>query len=211
MLKIWGRPNSINVQKVMWTVGELGLDHERIDVGGAFGGLDTESYGRLNPNRKIPVLEDGGIVVWESQACVRYLAARYGAGGLWADDPGVRALADRWMDWKITTVMPFLHVCFWGLIRTPEADRDMAAIEAAAENLGDVWRILDGHMADQRSAGLDFVAGDRLTMGDIPLGAAFYRYVSLPIGRPTLPHVEAWYDRLTTRTPFQTHVMIAVT
>lgn len=211
MLKIWGRPNSINVQKVMWTVDELGLDHERIDVGGAFGGLDTESYGRLNPNRKIPVLEDGETVIWESQACVRYLAARYGLGGLWDEDPGRRALADRWMDWKITTVMPFLHVCFWGLIRTPEADRDMAAIEAAAENLGEVWRILDGHLADQLSAGRDFIAGDRLTMGDIPLGAAFYRYANVPIDRPALRHVEAWYNRLKARKPFQNQVMIAVT
>lgn len=205
MLKIWGRPNSINVQKVMWAVGELGLDHERIDVGGAFGGLDRDDYGRMNPNRRIPVLEDGKTVVWESQACVRYLAACYGAGGLWAEDPAERALADRWMDWKITTVQPHLHICFWGLIRTPKADRDMAAIEKAAEDLGEVWRILDDHLADKA-----FVTGDHLTMGDIPLGTAFYRYVSLPIDRPSLPRIEAWYDRLQARAPFRDHVMIAI-
>ena len=206
MLKIWGRPNSINVQKVMWTVGELGLEHERIDVGGAFGGLDTDDYGRKNPNRKIPVVEDGATLVWESQACVRYLAARYGAGGLFADDPAERALADRWMDWKITTVSPHLHICFWGLIRTPEADRDMAAIAKAAKDLGEVWKILDDHLD-----GKLFVVGDTLTIGDIPLGAAFYRYASLPTERPSLPHVETWYDRLKARAAFENHVMIPVT
>ena len=206
MLKIWGRPNSINVQKVMWLVAELGLDHERIDVGGVFGGLDSDAYGRMNPNRKIPVLEDGPTVVWESQACVRYLAASYGQGSFWPDDPATRSVADRWMDWKITTVMPHLHICFWGLVRTPEAERDQDAIDKAARDLGEVWRLFEDHLE-----GKAFVLGEHLTMGDIPLGAAFYRYASLPIERPSLPRTEAWYDGLKSRSPFKDHVMIPLT
>ena len=131
MLRVWGRNNSINVQKVMWTVGELGLPHERIDVGGAFGGLDTAEYGALNPNRRIPTVEDEDVVVWESNACVRYLAARYGAGRLWPEDVRRRAAADMWMDWQVSTLMPDMTVVFWGLIRTPEAERDYPKIEAA--------------------------------------------------------------------------------
>lgn len=206
MLKIWGRSNSINVQKVMWLVAELDLPHERLDVGGAFGGLDTDDYGRMNPNRKIPVVKDGAAVIWESQACVRYLAASYGRGSFWPEDPAERSHADRWMDWKITTVLPHLHICFWGLIRTPEADRDLPAIAKAASDVGDVWRLFDEHLT-----GRTFALGDRLTMGDIPLGAAFYRYASLPIERPSLPQVEAWYERLKARPAFQNHVMIPVT
>ena len=205
-MKIWGRPNSINVQKVMWTVGELGLDHERIDAGGAFGGLDTVDYGHMNPNRKIPVLQDGEAIIWESHACVRYLAATYGNGSLWPLDPARRSVADRWMDWQITTLHPFMHICFWGLIRTPEADRDMAAIEQAASDLGQTWRLFDAHL-QQRT----FVLGDRLTMGDIPLGCAFYRYVNLPIDRPSLPAIEDWYNRLRDGSAFRNHVMIPVT
>ncbi len=206
MLKIWGRPNSINVQKVMWLIGELDLPHQRLDAGGAFGGLDTDDYGKMNPNRKIPVVEDGDTVIWESHACVRYIAACYGKSSFWPEDPAERSHADRWMDWKITTVLPHLHVCFWGLIRTPEADRNMSAITKAASDLGDVWRLFDDHLA-----GKTFALGDRLTMGDIPLGAAFYRYSSLPIERPSLPHAEAWYERLRARPAFQNHVMIPVT
>jgi glutathione S-transferase len=206
MLTIWGRPNSINVQKVMWVVAELGLEFERIDVGGAFGGLDTDRYGAMNPNRKIPVLQDGGATIWESHACVRYLAATYGEGNVWPLDPARRSVADRWMDWKITTLLPFLHICFWGLIRTPEADRDMPAIERAARDLGETWRLFEAHL-QQRT----YVLGDRLTMGDVPLGCAFYRYVNLPIDRPSLPAIEAWYGRLQERTPFRKHVMIPVT
>ena len=206
MLKIWGRTSSINVQKAMWTVGELGLAHERIDAGGKFGGLDTPEYGTLNPNRVIPVIDDGGVVVWESNAIVRFLAARYGAGGLWPEDPVRRAEADRWMDWKITSLVPDLTVVFWGLVRTAPEKRDMAAIQASAERLGHTLAILDHHLAHRR-----FVAGDALTMGDIPVGAACYRYHALPIRRPNLPALEAWYDRLTEREAFHSHVMIPLT
>lgn len=206
MLKIWGRNNSVNVQKAMWTVGELGLDHERIDVGGAFGGLDTPEYGAMNPNRRIPVLEDGGTVLWESNAIVRYLAARYGSGSLWAEDPGIRAQADIWMDWMVTTLLPEMHPVFWGLIRTPEAERDMDHINAAAKRTGETFKLLDAHLADRK-----FVTGGALTMGDIPVGAACYRYHELPIDRPDLPNVAAWYARLQEREAFRQHVMIPVT
>lgn len=203
MLTIWGRNNSVNVQKVMWTVGELGLDHERKDVGGAFGGLDSAAYSALNPNRLIPTLEDGETVIWESQAIVRYLAAQYDAGGLWPENPAARAEADRWMDWMITTIMPHLQPVFWDLVRTPPGERDMPLIETAIEALGETWRRLDTHLAARA-----FVAGDHLTIGDIPVGAACYRYHALDIARPELPHLLAWYERLQTRPAYREHVMI---
>jgi glutathione S-transferase len=206
MLKIWGRTNSINVQKVMWAVGELGRPHERIDVGGAFGGLDGADYGALNANRRIPTIEDGDVVVWESNACVRYLAARYDAGGLWPEDPVVRASADMWMDWQQTTLVLDMTTVFWGLVRTPEAERDHAAIETAAGRLGSIWRRLDDHLAKRR-----FVAGDRFTMGDIPVGAACYRYYQLAIERPKLAAIEAWYGRLQERAAYREHVMLPLT
>ncbi len=206
MLRVWGRTNSINVQKVMWAVGELGIAHERIDAGGAFGGLDTDEYGERNPNRRVPTLDDDGLVIWESNACVRYLAARYDAGGLWPDDPAARAPADMWMDWQQTTLVPDMTVVFWGLVRTPEAKRDLGAIDAAARRLGDTWRVLETQLAGRR-----FVAGDQLTIGDIPVGAGCYRYFNLPIERPLLPNVEAWYERLKTRPAFREHVMLPLT
>jgi glutathione S-transferase len=206
MLRIWGRTNSFNVQKVMWAVGELDLAHERIDAGGAFGKLDTDAFGNLNPNRRIPTVEDGQLTLWESNAIVRYLAARYGSGTLWPEDPGIRSLADRWMDWQIATLQPQLHVAFWGLIRTPEAERDAAAIEAAAAALQPIWQLLDDHLTSRR-----FVAGADLTMGDIPLGCAYWRYRNLPIDRPDLPNVEHWYAYLEERPAYRRHVMLPVT
>jgi glutathione S-transferase len=106
MLKIWGRSTSVNVQKVMWTVGEIGVPYERIDVGGRFGGLDTPTYLAMNPNGRVPTMDDGGVIVWESNAIVRYLVARYSPGYLWDRSPGLRAEADQWMDWMQSTLAP---------------------------------------------------------------------------------------------------------
>jgi glutathione S-transferase len=203
MLTIWGRNNSINVQKVMWTVGELGLNHERHDVGGAFGGLDQPDYLAKNPNGLIPTLEDDGVTVWESHAIVRYLAAKYGSGSLWPEDPGLRAEADQWMDWMHTVILKDLAPVFVGLIRTPPEQRNTAAIEAGVAGLARSWAVMDQHL-DGRA----YVVGDGLTMGDIPVGCACYRYHALDIEHPNLPNVSAWYERLKAREGFRTHVMI---
>src|SRR5262245_62964304 len=115
MLKVWGRRSSFNVQKVMWLVGELGLPHAHIPAGGSFGGLDTPEFRAMNPHGRVPVIDDAGVVVWESHAVLRYLAARYGRPRFWSDDPAARSHADRWMDWSQTRLQPdFLMGVFWG-------------------------------------------------------------------------------------------------
>ena len=204
MLKIWGRKTSVNVQKVMWAVGEFGLPHERIDAGGPFGGLDTPEFGKLNPNRTVPVIDDGGFVLWESDAVVRYLADTHGQGSLSAADAQQRALADQWMTWATSALYSdIIATAFLGLIRTPAKDRNVAAIEAAAKRVGQRLAVLDAQLA-----GRTYILGDRLTAADIGCGALMYRYFTLDIPRPQLGNVEAWYQRLTARQAYQDHVMI---
>lgn len=206
MLKVWGRPNSINVQKVMWTIGELGLAHEHIVVGGQYGGLDTDAYGALNPNRRIPVIDDDGVIIWESNAIVRYLSAKHASGTLWPEDPAARSLADRWMDWQASTLIADLVTVFWGLIRTPEHERDWMAIGNAASRLNQAMRILNDQLTKT-----PFVAGDAMTMGDIPIGALVHRWLNLPMERPELPAIAAYYKRLGERPAYRQHVMIPLT
>ena len=143
MVTVWGRRNSLNVQKAVWALDEAGVPFERLDAGGEFGLLDTESYGRLNPNRRIPTLIDGDTVVWESNAVTRYVAAKWSDGDLWPADPAVRALADMWMDWVQTTVIGPLIPVFVGLVRTPPDRRDMNLISEMANECGHVFQILD--------------------------------------------------------------------
>ncbi len=100
MLKIWGRRNSSNVRKVLWCAEEIGLPYESIEVGGSHGGTQTPEYQAMNPNSLVPVIEDHGLPLWESNAIVRYLSARYALGTLYAEDPMERAQAEKWMDWR---------------------------------------------------------------------------------------------------------------
>ncbi len=209
MLRIWGRPSSVNVQKVLWAADELGLTYEHIVVGGKFGGTDGADYGALNPNRLVPAIADdpetpdgAPVTIWESHAILRYLAARYGSGSLWPTLPGQRSEADRWMDWLHTTIGESMRVLFWGHIRDP-ANGDAGAMQAAAEQLALYYARLDAHLAERA-----FVAGATFTMGDIPLGCQVQRWLSFPIQRPDLPHLRAWHDRLAERPAYRQHVMI---
>ena len=131
MLKVWGRKNSSNVQKVMWAIGELGLAYERIDLGLEFGGNDTPAYLAMNPTGLVPTLIDGDFILWESNSIVRYLANRYGQGTLEPADPKTRALANQWMDWQMSTFLPAFWDVFHGLVRTPPEKRNHVAIAEA--------------------------------------------------------------------------------
>ena len=205
MLEVWGRRSSFNVQKVMWLIGELNLPHEHIPAGGAFGLKDTPEFLAMNPHGRIPVIRDSdGTVVWESHSILRYLAARYGGPELWSSDPVRRAQIDCWMDWSQTTLQPeFLTGVFWGFYRTPEAQRDLKAIEKNLALCTQYFQLLDKVLSNQ-----DFLAGQYLTLADIPAGTHLYRYFNLDIARPNVPHVEAWYQRLQTSAAFRQHVMI---
>ena len=194
MLKIWGRLTSVNVQKVVWCADELGLAYTRIDAGRDFGLLKTPEYLAKNPNGLVPVIEDEGFVLWESNAIVRYLASQYGEGGLWPADRKVRADADRWMDWQATSFNPAIGPAFWQLIRTPPGQRDPLVIETARDSGEKKLALLDAHLA-----ACDFVAGSSFTMGDIPLGCSVDRWYKLPLVRQSHPHVERWYAALCRR------------
>jgi glutathione S-transferase len=203
MLKLWGRINSINVQKVLWALAELEVAYERTDAGLQFGVVNEPFYRRMNPNGRVPTIEDDGFVLWESNAIVRYLSAKHGAGTLWPNDPRQRADADRWMDWTTSTVAPALTPVFWGLIRTPPEKRNMASIEAEAEKVGQAFQVLE-----QSLEGRDHVAGKSFTMGDIPLGTFVHRWYVLAVKRPKLPRVETYYQRLQERASYKKHVML---
>jgi glutathione S-transferase len=206
MLKVWGRTNSINVQKVMWTIAELGLPVERVDAGMAFGIVNEPWYAGLNPNRLVPAIDDDGVVLWESNVIVRYLAAKHALGTLMPSDPALRAKAEMWMDWQQNSLGPWLGPVFMGLIRTPAEKRDMAAIGAAAEKAAATVALLDKQLA-----GKTFLLGDQFTVADIPVGCSVYRWYALPVEHPELPNLRAWYERLTKRPGFAANVMLPLT
>ncbi|MBL8519967.1 MAG: glutathione S-transferase N-terminal domain-containing protein [Betaproteobacteria bacterium] len=194
MLKIWGRLNSVNVQKVVWCADELGLAYARIDAGREHGVVGTPEYRAMNPNGLIPVIEDDGFVLWESNAIVRYLAAKHGLGTLCPADPAARADADRWMDWQATALNPAIGRAFVQLVRTAPADRNAAEVEAGRVAAEQKLALLDAHLATR-----DYLGGAAFTMADIPAGCSVDRWSKLPIERTPRPNVERWLARLRSR------------
>lgn len=202
MLEIWGRPYSSNVIPVIWTAEEVGVNWKLKLAGGSFGHLDTPPFGKMNPNRMIPVISDNGFVLWESLAIVRYLSQRYAMGTLCPNDIEQRALADQWMEWSSTRAFSPVIQAFFATVRTAPQKRNPNLIADHAAEAGRMLSILDVHLADR-----NYVAGEAFTMGDIPLGCIAYRYFNIDIERPALPNVETWYGRLAERPAYQKHVM----
>ncbi len=203
MLEVFCRRNASNGLPVMWTIGELGISHIRHDVGGSFGGAREAAYLAMNPNGRIPTLRDGGFVLWESNAIVRYLCRCYDRGELLlpADERGY-ALADQWMDWHKTTLYPTYIDWFWAVVRTEPAIRDYKKIAELRERMELSLEILDGQLG---KAG--FVLGDKLSMADIPFGPLVFRYFELVGNGPSFRHIRNWYGKLQDRAAFREHVM----
>jgi glutathione S-transferase len=198
-LKIWGRANSVNVQKVLWCLRELDLGYERIDAGMAFGRNHETDYLAMNPNGRVPTLQDGDFVLWESNSIMRYLALAYGAGSaIYPQPPKRRAGVDRWLDWTLSTLQPVDRPVFWALVRTPVEQRDMVAIRKDADAEAAQWRVVDAQLKARR-----FIEGDDFTLADIALGAYARRWFGVEgISKPRFEHLDRWFGQLASHAGF---------
>jgi glutathione S-transferase len=205
MLKIHGRATSSNVQPVMWLIGELGLPHQRLDVGGTFGGNNEPQFLQMNPMGKVPVLEDDDVTLFESQAILRYLAAKHSAMELWPSDPVRRAPIDQWMEWTKVNVYDVLtYKVFWQLVRTSAKDRDTGCVAEGITELKDLMGIADAQIGKH-----EWLAGPGLTLADISFGTHLFRYYELSFDRADLPNLRSYYDRLCTYPAYTEHVMVS--
>jgi glutathione S-transferase len=196
---IWGRANSVNVQKVLWCLQELDLAYERIDAGMAFGKNREPDYLAMNPNGRVPTLVEGDFVLWESNSIMRYLVRAYRPqSSLYPQTPKVRSGVDRWLDWTLSTLQPVDRPVFWALVRTPAEQRDMTAIQKDADAEAEQWRIVDAQLSTRR-----YIEGDDFTLADIALGAYARRWFGVQgIAKPTFANLERWYARFANRAGF---------
>jgi glutathione S-transferase len=208
MMKLWGRTSSINVQKILWCMHELGLregtDYERIDAGLQFGINNTPEFLEINPNGLIPTIQDGQLVLWESNTILRYLARKYDQNNRFPADINSQASADKWMDWQLTTFWPKLHPVFLGLTRIPEEERNYALIRSNYETADALLQMLEKTL--QKSL---YCAGSRFSLADIVLALAVNRWIILAekfperVGqRTSYPAIEAWMKRLESETAY---------
>jgi glutathione S-transferase len=203
LITLWGRLSSSNVQKVVWTLEELGMSYEHIPLAGKFGGNKTAEYLAMNPNGLVPTLRDDDLTIWESHAIVRYLAATYGAGNLWPNDPRERAIVDQWTDWTATTFGPAWIDLFWRFYRTPPEERDSKAIDKSMAGIGRCFAIMDGRLATS-----PFLGGSSLTYADIVAGVAMFRMTTMGLDVPLPSNVAAWHGRLNERAAYRKAVNV---
>ncbi|HVZ44123.1 MAG TPA: glutathione S-transferase [Ramlibacter sp.] len=191
MLRIWGRISSINVRKVVLAAQLLEAPFERIDAGAAFGIVATPDYRALNPNSLVPLIEDDGFALWESNVIVRYLCAKHAGGALYPPQLRERFDAERWMDWQQTTLNPAGRDAFVQLIRVPPDKRDPALVAQSISRTQPLLDLLEAHLARR-----PFMAGDRLTMADLPIACEVHRWRGLPIEHRPSPRLDRWYEGL---------------
>jgi glutathione S-transferase len=205
MLKIWARRSSSSAQKVYWALDELGLAYEQIDAGRSFGVVDTAAYREKNPNGLVPTLEEpDGFTLFESNAIIRYVAGRDGSDPFWPADLRVRADSDRWMEWANSTLLPAVNPIFGKLVMRAGEPYDPKDIDDQIARSEKAFGILSRQLATR-----PYVAGDHLTFGDIPLGMIINRWFKLPIERPDLPVIAAYYARLAERPAYRRNVVEA--
>jgi glutathione S-transferase len=199
-ITIWGRANSVNVQKVLWCLYELDLAYERIDAGMAFGRNTGADYLSMNPNGRVPTLVEGDFVLWESNSVMRYLALAHRPDSpIYPQSPRIRAGVDRWLDWTLSTVQPVDRPVFWAMVRTPPAQRDMVAIQKDVDAEAKVWQIADERLATQR-----YFEGDHFTLADIAIGAFARRWFGVEgVSKPKLAHLARWFAEIADRPGFQ--------
>jgi glutathione S-transferase len=202
-LQIWGRANSVNVQKVLWCCRELDVAYERIDAGMQYGRNGDADYLAMNPNGRVPTLVDGDFALWESNAIMRYIALAHGQGStLYPANPRIRAGMERWLDWTLSTLQPVERPLFWGLVRTPPAERDMALMQQAADTAAVQWRIIDRQLE-----GRDYLEGQHLSLADIAVGAYARRWLGVEgVSKPKLPNLQRWFELISARPGFQEFV-----
>lgn len=207
MITVWGRASSVNVMKVLWLLDELAIPYHRIDAGGAFGRTRDAEYAAMNPNATVPTLVmPHGYSLWESNTILRYLCrTQPGGNTFYPEAPEARADAERWMDWTLAAMNEPMRVIFWTFVRTPEAERDLAAAARARDAAERLWRI-----AEAQLEGREFIAGP-FGVADMALGGFLHRWFELPVERPQLPNLSAWYDRLLARTAYRAHVAVPLT
>ncbi|MEM9044740.1 MAG: glutathione S-transferase family protein [Pseudomonadota bacterium] len=204
-ITVWGRDTSSNVQVVMWAMGELGLEYIRHDIGHTYGGTDTPEYLAMNPNGRVPTIQDGDLTLYESQAILRYLAAKYGDTHFWPDDLAVRAELDLWCEWIRTTFQPhFNYKIFWQKVRVGAADRDEAQIALDAENLKPLMAQLEARIG----AG-PYLNGEHLCWADVVVGHLLYRYYTIDFDKASTPNLDTYYERLAARPAYAAHAMVS--
>lgn len=196
--RVLGRRTSNNVQKVLWLADLLGLPLAQEDYGGPFGRNREPGYLALNPNGTVPTLVEGEFVLWESNAILRYLAAR-AASPLYPPTFDERACVDQWLDWQLGVLSPAFRPLYVAHVRERRPLETVPALVAPARA---AFELLDRALQDR-----EWIAGEALTIADVAIGPMVHRWFALGLADPGQAELARYWRQLAGDAAFRRHVM----
>ncbi len=201
MLRIYGRANSINVRKVLWMCDEVGETYEREDWGRGYKPTSDAAFQKVSPFGVVPVIDDNGFILRESNTIVRYLASKHGRADLYPTDLEFRATLEAWMDWAATDIYTSIRPVFLGKVVKQPAFADPKVIEAGQTDWNRQMELLEAQLA----ATGPYITGSAFSIADIPVGLIVNRWKAIEFDKPALKAVADYYDRLAERPGYQAH------
>jgi len=196
-MKLYVMPVSPNVRKAQAVVNYLGLDVEVITKDIMAGDLGTDEFLEINPNGKLPTLEDGNFKLWESNAIAQYLAATAPDNDLFPDDLVKRIDITRWQFWESNHYNKAVGSIVWETLIKPlfkiTGGPDEDKIRTGLEDFNRFATILEKQLE-----GSNFITGDTLTLADFSVGAmsALVLSKSSRVPLDDYPNIKSWYLRL---------------
>ena len=189
-MKLYDHPISGNCYKARLLLSHLGIAYEKVRVELFEGENKAESFTKLNPNQKIPVLADGGYTIWESNAVVLYIAKKYLPNDYFSDNPEEFGLIIQWSIFGKTSIDPYLAVSRYFLKFLGEGNFDKAQLDSLQQQGKHSLTIMDNHLSQN-----DFLAG-KYSVADM----CCYPYILLAneggIDIADFPNVEQWCKRI---------------
>ena len=200
-VRIYGYAGSINVRKVLWACDEIAIPYVREDWGRGHRSPSEPAFLALNPMAMVPVLDDDGQILWESNTIVRYLAASRGRTDLLPTAAAARAHVEKWMDWQASDFNNTWRYVFQALVRRAPEFTDPIATRRSLDAFTRAIAIVD---ARARETGA-YIAGDTFTVADIVIGLSVHRWYSLPVEHEPFEHLARYYALLGARPAFGSH------
>jgi glutathione S-transferase len=172
--------------RALWIAKELGLDYEHIPTEIGQAGARKPEYLAINPNGRLPAIDDGGFILWESLAITLYLAKKHGR--LYPTTLEGEAKAWQWSLWSVQEVDRGVNIWSLHAVRLPPEDRDPERLAEALKVLAPPFKVLDGAL-DGRS----YLLGDTFTVADLNVAAVISRAIDMDLS--ATPRVADWLKR----------------
>jgi glutathione S-transferase len=174
--------------RALWIAEELGVAYEHLPIEIGDAGARAPEFLKINPNGRLPFLEDDGFVLFESLAITLYLAKKHSTGKLYPGTLQGEAKAWQWTSWALNEVDRGVNIWSLHAVRLPQAERDAAKRDEALKVVAAPFKVLDAALARQ-----DYLLGDDFTVADLNVAAVISRAVDMDLS--AVPNLKAWLSR----------------